>query len=307
MLRCGLNRILNRYDQAMTKHAPLFSVVVPTYGRQALLSQALGSVQLQRIEDFECIVVDDGSPEAVEIPRDPRIRLVRRPDNGGPAAARNTGMDNARGRYITFLDDDDVYTPERLSLALQGLRHTPLSICWRGNVSDDRPVVNRVLDHRAYDTILEAEVPHLGQTAIQTILAPHFNERYQAAEDTEWWLRVSYLAPVTTIPRVGYLFRLHDEDRHGNDLQARVRHRLVLLDENSDYFAARPRAAAYQWKKIGLMAQRLGDRALARSAFRRSLRLRPSAATIGHLTRSLGTSANQAEAEAIGGQREGRS
>jgi glycosyltransferase involved in cell wall biosynthesis len=293
-----------KIGKLMPKHAPLLSVVVATYGRQAFLSQALDSVLLQTVEDFECIVVDDGSPQPVEIPRDPRIRLVRRPDNGGPAAARNTGIDNALGRYIAFLDDDDAYTPERLGLAIQGLRHTPVSICWRGNVSDDRPVVNRVLEDFVYDTILEAEVPHLGQTALLRTLAPHFNEGYQAAEDTEWWLRVSSLAPVTTIRRVGYLFRVHDEARHGNDLPARVRHRLMLLDEYSGYFAARPGAAAYQWKKIGLLAQRVGDRALARSAFRRSLRLRPSAATVGHLTRSLVTSSNRAVVKAIRGRSE---
>ena len=289
----------------MSKRPPLFSIVIATYGRQALLARALDSVLHQTVDDFECIVVDDGSPHPVAVPRDSRIRLVRRHDNGGPAAARNTGIDEARGRYIAFLDDDDMYTRERLELALRGLRRTPLSICWRGNVSDHRPVANRVLEDSIYDTILEAEVPHLGQTALERTLAPHFNERYQAAEDTEWWLRVSYLATVSTVPRVGYLFRVHNEERHRNDLPARVRHRLLLLDEYSGYFAARPRAAAYQWKKIGLLAQGLGDLTLARSAFTRSLRLRPSPATLRHLTRSLGQSSGHAVAGGIGGGRGG--
>ena len=103
---------------------PLFSVIVPTYQRPPFLLEALDSVRRQTIESFECIVVDDGSPEPVRLANDDRVRLVRRPINGGVAAARNTGIDHARGRYITFLDDDDVYTPTRLALAVN------ISLSW---------------------------------------------------------------------------------------------------------------------------------------------------------------------------------
>jgi glycosyltransferase involved in cell wall biosynthesis len=266
---------------------PLFSVIVPTFGRPRLLWEALNSVRRQTIENFECIVVDDASPEPIDLIDDDRFRLVRRPTNGGSAAARNTGIAHARGRYVTFLDDDDLYTPARLELALEGLGRAPVSICWRGNEGDDRPVANRTLDGDVHDVILDSEVPPMGQTAAQRAIVSRFDERFEAAEDTDWWLRLSPREPISTVPRVGLLVRRHDGPRHRNDHVARLRYRRMLLERYRDYFAERPRAAAYQWKKIGLMAHDLGDYATARAAFTRSLLLRPDARNLRHLARSL--------------------
>src|SRR3954464_14214558 len=97
---------------------PTFSVIIPTYGRPKFLSEAVASVLAQTCADFECIVVDDAGPELATLPNDARIRVIRRDENGGPPAARNTGIDAARGTYVAFLDDDDVWLPTRLSDAL---------------------------------------------------------------------------------------------------------------------------------------------------------------------------------------------
>src|SRR6476661_8300940 len=95
--------------------APMFSVIIPTYGRSSLLAEAVASVLAQSFSDFECIVVDDASPEAPTLPDDLRLRLIVREHNGGPPAARNTGIASATGAYVAFLDDDDVWRPDRLS------------------------------------------------------------------------------------------------------------------------------------------------------------------------------------------------
>jgi glycosyltransferase involved in cell wall biosynthesis len=268
-------------------HDPLFTVIVPTYNRPTFLLDALDSVRRQTIEDFECIVVDDASAEPIGVPNDPRFRLVRRPTNGGLAAARNTGIEHARGRYVAFLDDDDVYTPNRLALALEGLGRARVSICWRGNVGDDRPIRNRTLEGNVHDVILEAEVPQMGQTTVERTAVPRFDERFEAAEDADWWLRLSARESVTSVRRVGLLFRRHDGPRHRNDRVARLCYRRLLVEAYRDYFASRPRAAAYQWKRIGLLAHDLGDAATARAAFARSLRLRPTARGVWHLARSV--------------------
>src|SRR5262249_44071462 len=108
---------------------PTFSVIIPTYGRPRYLAEAVRSVLDQTVGDFECIVVDDASPDPVAVVDDARVRVVRRDVNGGPAAARNTGIDAARGRNLVFLDDDDLYTPERLAAAATGLARAPVTIC----------------------------------------------------------------------------------------------------------------------------------------------------------------------------------
>src|SRR4051812_10893238 len=112
--------------------APMFSVIVPTYGRPAFLADALASVLGQTFDDFECIVVDDASPEPVSVPSDSRIRVVTRDANGGPPAARNTGIAVARGRYVAFLDDDDVWLPHRLADAAAAHDPAPGVVWWQG-------------------------------------------------------------------------------------------------------------------------------------------------------------------------------
>lgn len=89
---------------------PLFTVVVCTYNRAQHLVGAIEAVLSQEHDDFELLIVDDGStddtPAVCEQHRGPRVRSVRR-DNGGLSAARNTGIENSCGEYVIFLDDDD--------------------------------------------------------------------------------------------------------------------------------------------------------------------------------------------------------
>jgi glycosyltransferase involved in cell wall biosynthesis len=96
----------------------LFSVVIPTHNRSRLLPQALESVFSQEESDFEILVVDDGSTDdtgAVLARHAGNVRVLRQ-DNLGPAAARNLGIENARGDYVAFLDSDDVWFPWTLSV-----------------------------------------------------------------------------------------------------------------------------------------------------------------------------------------------
>jgi glycosyltransferase involved in cell wall biosynthesis len=97
---------------------PFFTVVIPVYNRATVLGDALRSVLAQTEQDFEIVVVDDGStdhPErTVQEVGDPRIVLARQ-DNGGGGAARNTGIDMAQGRFIAFLDSDDEFLPHHLA------------------------------------------------------------------------------------------------------------------------------------------------------------------------------------------------
>lgn len=97
---------------------PFFSVVIPVYDRARTIGTALKSVLSQTEQDFEIIVVDDGShddPESVvRAFSDPRLLFVRQ-ENGGGGAARNRGIDLARGRFVAFLDSDDTFLPHHLT------------------------------------------------------------------------------------------------------------------------------------------------------------------------------------------------
>jgi glycosyltransferase involved in cell wall biosynthesis len=266
--------------------SPLFSVIIPTYNRPEFVRMAVDSVLQQGVDDLECIVVDDCGPTPVEPISDGRVRVVRHPSNRGEAGARNTGLREARGRYLIFLDDDDEFTPDRLELALEGLRSAPISICWRRG-SDGTTGGNRFLNGRIHDRILDDLIPQLGQVAFDRSLAPEFDEGYTGGTDTDWMLRLVERGPVRTFPRVGLVYRVHDGVRHGNDKEARLWGAFLLLRKHAGYFDRHPRAAAFRWKRIGLLSAELGDHGLARRAFLRSLRLRPEARTAWHLARSL--------------------
>ncbi len=275
--------------------APLVSVVIPTYGRPQWLSEAIDSVLAQSMQDFELVVVDDASPEPVAVPEHPKVRLVRRETNGGAAAARNTGVEASRGRYLAFCDDDDAYTPTRLELGLRGADRAPLSVCWiwtlgvgedaglRANLLRNE---NRTLQGRVGEVILDGLPPHLGQVTVAREAFLPFEPRFTTAEDIEWWLRATQSLPVATVPEVGYLKRRHTTSRLNYRHQVRIDSNLLLLQEHADWFARHPRAAARRWRSQAIIAGRMGDRRLARDALLRSLRLDPRPSTLAALART---------------------
>src|SRR5262249_42733298 len=101
---------------------PQVSVVIPTYNRAESILRALDSVLAQTYEDFELIIVDDGSHDDTAIlirdVGDHRIRVIIHDTNKGAAAARNTAIRAASGHYIAFLDSDDFWAPEKLERQL---------------------------------------------------------------------------------------------------------------------------------------------------------------------------------------------
>lgn len=103
------------------------SVVIPTYNRANLIVETIVSALGQSFSDREIIVVDDGStdhtPEVLK-PFEDQIIYIRQP-NSGPAKARNTGIRMAKGKYIAFLDSDDLWLPEKLELQYQALEQNP--------------------------------------------------------------------------------------------------------------------------------------------------------------------------------------
>lgn len=114
----GGKTALDSYDDA------LVSIITPAYRAAAFIEATIASVQAQTYASFEMLIVDDCSPDdtALIVQRaaesDSRIRLLRQSRNAGPAAARNSALAQAHGRWIAFLDSDDLWLPRKLELQL---------------------------------------------------------------------------------------------------------------------------------------------------------------------------------------------
>ena len=116
---------------------PLFTVVLPTRNRSAMLPTALKSLLWQTYADFECVVIDDGSTDATpeffkKFAGAPRFTWHRR-EGHGLATARNFALTVARGKFVTFLDDDDIWPPQRLAKFRDAARERPNVGFWFSN------------------------------------------------------------------------------------------------------------------------------------------------------------------------------
>ena len=272
---------------------PFFSVIIPTHGRPAFLQEAVASVLSQSFADSEVIVVDDGNDEPANVPADGRVRVLRHDVNRGAAAARNTAIRAARGRYICFLDDDDVYPPGRLATIageLDVATGPPILLCWLGDFDhpdDPRLREGRSLEGNVRDTILDGPIPQLGTCTVARSAIVEFDEGYRASEDVEWWLRQAAVGPVRTIRAVLYLRRSHAGERLTTRLDLKLAARLELLEQHAAFFGSHPRAAAYHWRRAGGMALLLGQSGEARRAFVRSWRSQRDIRTLVHFARTL--------------------
>jgi glycosyltransferase involved in cell wall biosynthesis len=112
---------------------PTFSIILPTYNRAYILWKAVQSVLAQRFRDWELIIVDDGSTDCtqrlIEEFRDTRV-ATRKTPNGGPSAARNTGLSLAKGEYIAYLDSDNTWHVDFLERMLASIERSPEAVLW---------------------------------------------------------------------------------------------------------------------------------------------------------------------------------
>ncbi len=107
---------------------PQISVIIPAYNAERTIRETIESVQRQTFQDFELIVINDGSKdrtvELVQSINDERLKIFSY-ENGGLPVARNRGISRTTGEFIAFLDADDLWTPEKLELQLVALKQHP--------------------------------------------------------------------------------------------------------------------------------------------------------------------------------------
>ena len=138
----------------MSNNTPLVSIIIPTFNRANLLPETLDSVLAQNYQNWECIVVDDGSTDSTDflmekyIAKDSRFQYHHRPKNrmSGGNAARNYGFELSKGEYIQWFDSDDIMLPNYLGFRVeQFLDNIDLVIC-TGNIIDNTNTILRTFN-----------------------------------------------------------------------------------------------------------------------------------------------------------------
>lgn len=194
-------------DGTGTTTAPLVSVIIPAYNCSSFIAAALDSVLAQTMPDYEIIVVNDGSLDTPELervlqPYAASIRYIKQA-NGGASAARNTAVRAARGRYLAFLDSDDIWLPHHLEHQTRLLLQDPsLGLVYSNGVrvKDDRLIAiafdetPQSLPVNMVSLLLEKATVNTSSTVVireAVVAAGLFDEQLKRCEDVDLWLRLA--------------------------------------------------------------------------------------------------------------------
>jgi len=202
----------------MVENNPTVSVIIPTYNRAHLVGRAIKSVLNQTYQDFELIIVDDGSTDNTEkvIKRfdDKRIRYIKHEKNKGGAAARNTGIKAARGEYIAFLDSDDEWLPEKLKRQMEVFKNasSEVGVVYTGFIYVDKLGGGTSKQHIPkkrgwiYEDILVENC--IGTTSTVLIERKYFketglfDENLPSCQDWDMWIRLAKQCKFDFIPEI---------------------------------------------------------------------------------------------------------
>ncbi len=217
------------------QHSPLISVVIPAYNAAAHLERAIASIKAQTYQHWEIVVIDDGSTdnswELLKSLRTESIRALQQ-TNQGPAAARNHGIREAKGEYITFLDADDEFPETKLQLQAQHLITHPELFFVSGKIkyilNEGHQVKEYLFEDTEQQTMTNVNfgAMMMRSSAFDPEVIGMIDEEMTYAEDVDWWLRaLEQKVPFEILPEVTLHYHLHDTNMTNK------------LHENTRFFA----------------------------------------------------------------------
>lgn len=269
---------------------PLVSVIIPTLNRPDFLRAALQSVLGQTVRDLEILVVDDASsidPRPVLAALDDgRIRYFRHDSNRGEAAARNTGIRNARSTYVAFLDDDDEWLPDKLRLQLDSFGRSPDAVAcvYGGHVAlrgrDGRELAREVPTRRGdlSRALLERNVIGPPSTVMVTRQCLErvglFDESIAFGVDYDMWIRIARDHHFEVVPEVLVRYTVHP-GQMSHDPFLIARGRADIKRKHAPSLRGGRRREARFYLSLGHQMSLLGHIGEARRAFLKALFFNP--------------------------------
>jgi glycosyltransferase involved in cell wall biosynthesis len=203
--------------------APQVSVVIPTHDRGTLLALTLKSVLWQEDVSLEAIVVDDGSiagaVQAVSGLDDPRVRLIRNESAQGVSSARNRGVDESKGDWIAFLDDDDLWAPRKLTAQLEAAAESRCSWVYTGVVKIDErneiiggtppPPPRKLIERLPRWNLIPGGCSGVVVAREALASAGGFDPRLVNLADWDLWIRLGRNGPPACAPDPLVAYRFH--------------------------------------------------------------------------------------------------
>ena len=257
------------------KGLPRCSIILPTHNRLATLSRAVASVIAQYEPDFELIIIDDGSTDKTRAwlatLDDPRIRVTLSEHNQGPSAARNIGIDMATAPVLAFLDSDDIYCDNRLSVPLAVFDREPDVICTLSSARKEDKLGGTTiallpdvkLASPAFEWAMICDLVGVESTSI-TVRTAHarkiggFCTRLRRTEDREFLIRLSRLGAVRILPDA--LFeKSWSTDGLSNQWADAGRELVAYFRERPEYVGRYRKVGQYLVSKILIMHIRNHD------------------------------------------------
>ena len=231
-----------RPDEGAMTHV---TVAIPTRERWAFARRALASVLEQTGVAFDVIVVDDGSRDAagdVADFDDPRVRVLTLPRAGGVAAARNAAIAEARGEWVSFLDDDDVWAPDKLARQLQTAAAHDADFVWTGQLLVDRDMTPlKAWAAPAADGIARALLDTNGIGGPSSMMVRRsaltevggFDERLSVLADWDLWLRLAANHTPAACPDLVTAYTLHDSNMHIVAMDRAIEEHAYMRDKHA--------------------------------------------------------------------------
>ena len=216
----------------LTKN-PLVSIIIPTYNSSKYIEDALNSVITQDYVNKEIIIVDDGSSDdtiAKLTPYLDEIKIIKQ-KNMGSGAARNNGLENSNGKYIAFLDSDDLWLPGKLSAQIEYLEEHPdvklVYGSWDSFKNDpvqeikslsNTAITSTEIDRESsgwiYDKLIEDCIVWTSTVVMHRELLTtvgYFDVNLRRGQDYDYWLRVSRVTQIHKLLNLVSLYRIHNE------------------------------------------------------------------------------------------------
>ncbi|SDE66991.1 glycosyltransferase family 2 protein [Desulfuromonas thiophila] len=263
---------------------PLVSVVIPSKNRLDFLLEALDSVFAQTYQNLEVIVVDDGSatplgPMLKEKYGD-RILFLRHEKSLGAPAARNAGARLASGEYIAFLDDDDLWLPEKISKQIECFKCASLPCALVGcSFAYVKNLASLMTCFAPYKVELEdglfklllsrnviggCSVPLIKREALTSVGG--FDESFKSCQDWDLWLRLLHWGDAVFVPDVLLYRRVH-EGQITSNLKHKIAGRKRLLAKFPEEFANFPRTRKEHLRRLATLSLLDDDRLSALNGY----------------------------------------